>query len=349
MTTTTVDLRAFALAVPKAELHVHIEGTLEPELMFELARRNDVGLPYRDVEEVRAAYRFTNLQSFLDIYYRSCAVLLVEQDFYELGRAYLQRAAGQGVRHAEVFFDPQTHTDRGVPMATVVAGLTRAMRDGAALGVSTHLILCFLRHLPEERAMATLSAALPFRDAFVGVGLDSSEVGFPPAGFTRVFARARAEGLRVVAHAGEEGPAEYIWQALELLGAERIDHGVRCLEDDALVRHLARHQVPLTVCPFSNVRLRVVDDLAQHPLPALLAHGLLASVHSDDPAYFGGYIGDNYAGVAERLGLDAATLARLARHGFAGSFLDDVTRQRHLEDIDAYLQRVRAASGQRAD
>lgn len=334
------DLRAFALDVPKAELHVHIEGTLEPELMFELARRNDVALPYRTVDEARAAYRFTDLQSFLDVYYRSCGVLLTESDFYDLGRAYLERAAAQGVRHAEIFFDPQTHTDRGVPLGTVMAGLRRALDDGASLGTSAQLILCFLRHLPEERAQATLSQALAYREDFVGVGLDSSEVGFPPSGFARVFARARAEGLHVVAHAGEEGPPDYIWQALDLLGAERIDHGVRCLEDDGLVRHLAAQQVPLTVCPLSNVRLRVVDSLADHPLGVLLDRGLLASVHSDDPAYFGGYAGDNYADAAAALDLDAAAVARLARNSFTGSFLDRAAVQRHLEDVDASLRRL---------
>ncbi len=342
MTATPLDPVAFARSVPKAELHVHVEGTLEPGLMFELARRNDVALPYRDVESVRAAYRFGDLQSFLDIYYRSCAVLLTERDFYELGLAYLRRAASQGVRHAEVFFDPQTHTDRGVPLFTVFAGLSRACRDGVDLGVSTQLILCFLRHLPEEQALATLIDALGFRDHFVGVGLDSSEVGHPPSDFERVFARARAEGLHVVAHAGEEGPPEYIWQALDLLGAERIDHGVRCLEDERLVQHLRQHEVPLTVCPFSNVALRVVEDLDHHPLGALLARSLLASVHSDDPAYFGGYIGDNYAGVAEHLGFDAGVVARLARNSFRGSFLPGATKQARLEEVDDHLLRATA-------
>jgi adenosine deaminase len=345
MTATSTDpvAVAFARTVPKAELHVHIEGTLEPELMFELARRNGVALPYRSVESVREAYRFTNLQSFLDIYYRSCAVLLTERDFYELGLAYLRRAASQGVRHAEVFFDPQTHTDRGVPLSVVFAGLSAALRDGADLGVSAQLILCFLRHLPEEQAMATLTEALGFRDHFVGVGLDSSEVGHPPSDFERVFARARTEGLHVVAHAGEEGPPEYIWQALDLLGAERIDHGVRCLEDERLVHRLHQHQVPLTICPFSNVRLHVVDALEDHPLSALLALSLLASVHSDDPAYFGGYIGDNYAGVAEHLGFDAAALARLARNSFTGSFLSDAAKRERLEEVEAHLS---GATGQ---
>jgi adenosine deaminase len=337
MTATPPDHLAFALSVPKAELHVHIEGTLEPELMFELARRNEVALPYRDVESVREAYRFSDLQSFLDIYYRSCAVLVTERDFYELGLAYLQRAAAQGVRHAEVFFDPQTHTDRGVPLATVFAGLSLALKDGAGIGISAQLILCFLRHLPEEQAMATLTNALVFRDHFVGVGLDSSEVGHPPSDFERVFARARAEGLHVVAHAGEEGPPEYVWQALDLLGAERIDHGVRCLEDDRLVRHLHRHQVPLTVCPFSNVQLHVVDALKDHPLGDMLARGLMASVHSDDPAYFGGYIGDNYVGVAGHLGFDAATVARLACNSFTGSFLPDAAKRERLEEVEAHL------------
>lgn len=343
------DLRAFALALPKAELHVHIEGTLEPELMFELARRNDVTIPFRRVEDVRAAYHFANLQSFLDIYYQACAVLLEERDFYDLGMAYLERAAAQGVRHAEIFFDPQTHTDRGIPISRVISGLTRALADGAALGVSSQLILCFLRHLPEERAMATLEQALPFGGSFIGVGLDSSEVGFPPSAFAGVFARARAEGFHAVAHAGEEGPADYIWQALDNLGAERIDHGIRCLEDDRLVRHLARERVPLTVCPFSNVRLQVVKTLADHPLPALLARGVVASVHSDDPAYFGGYIGDNYAAVAEQLHLDAATLARVAANGFRGSFLDEPTTSRHLDEIDARLARFVVGNGPRGD
>jgi adenine deaminase len=305
--------------------------------MFELARRNEVALPYGDVESVRDAYRFGDLQSFLDIYYRSCAVLLTERDFYELGLAYLVRAASQGVRHAEVFFDPQTHTDRGVALSTVFAGLSRACRDGADLGLSAQLILCFLRHLPEEQALATLTEALGFRDHFIGVGLDSSEVGHPPSDFERVFARARAEGLHVVAHAGEEGPPEYIWQALELLGAERIDHGVRSLEDERLVEHLRRHGVPLTVCPFSNVALCVVEDLDHHPLGALLARGLLASVHSDDPAYFGGYIGDNYAGVAEHLGFDAGVVARLARNSFTGSFLPATTKRERLEEVDDHV------------
>jgi adenosine deaminase len=322
-----------------------MEGTLEPELMFALARRNDVALAYRTVDELRAAYRFSDLQSFLAIYYRACAVLRTEADFYDLGRAYLERAAAQGVRHAEVFFDPQTHTDRGVPLGTVMAGLGRALRESGGLGLSADLILCFLRHLPEEQALATLTEALAFRDEFIGVGLDSSEVGFPPSDFARVFARARAVGLRVVAHAGEEGPPDYIWQALELLGAERIDHGVRCLEDDRLVRHLAAYQVPLTVCPFSNVKLRVVDSLADHPLPALLDRGLLASVHSDDPAYFGGYVGDNYADGAEAMGFDIGTVARLARNSFAGAFLEEPTRRGHLEEIDAALSRLTEPGG----
>ena len=308
--------------------------------MFTLARRNDVALPYRAVDEVRAAYRFSDLQSFLDIYYRACDVLRTEQDFYDLALAYLRTASAQGVRHAEIFFDPQTHTDRGIPLGTVFAGLCRGLNDGAAFGVHAQLILCFLRHLPEDNAMETLRDAMAYREHFVGVGLDSSEHGYPPAGFERVFARARREGLHAVAHAGEEGPPEYIAQALDLLGVERIDHGVRCLEDETLVARLARSQTPLTVCPFSNVRLRVVDTLADHPLPALLDAGLLASVHSDDPAYFGGYVGDNYEGVAGRLGLDADTLARIARNSFRGAFLDEPSRGRHLDAVDAYCDTI---------
>ena len=253
------------VTLPKAELHLHIEGTLfEPEQMFELARRNDVGVPYENVEAVRDAYVFADLQSFLDIYYQACAVLIHERDFYELTLAYLKRARAQGVRHAEIFFDPQTHTERGVEFGTVVSGITRALGEGERLGISSHLIMCFLRHLSAEEAMATLEQALVHRELIIGVGLDSSELGNPPEKFREVFRRAAEEGFRAVAHAGEEGPPEYIWQALDLLGAERIDHGVRCLEDPRLVQRLASERIPLTVCPFSNVRLRVVDELEQH-------------------------------------------------------------------------------------
>lgn len=323
------------LTLPKAELHLHIEGALEPELMFELARRNGVRLPYPNAEAVRRAYRFDNLQSFLDVYYRACSVLIHERDFYELTTAYLARARAQGVRHVEIFFDPQTHTARGVKLETVVRGIGRALTEARKRGMTSHLIMCFLRDLTVDDAMATLEQALAHRDVIFGVGLDSAEVGHPPQKFRDVFDRAISAGFRAVAHAGEEGPPEYIWQALDVLGAERIDHGVRCLEDRSLVQRLATDRIPLTVCPFSNVKLRVVETLEQHPLQKMLEHGLCATVNSDDPAYFGGYVGENLAGVAEALRLDDATLVQLARNSFEASFLDDEARARHLAELDA--------------
>jgi adenosine deaminase len=323
------------LTLPKAELHLHIEGTLEPELMFELARRNRVSLPYPDAEAVRRAYNFSNLQSFLDVYYRACSVLIHERDFYELTAAYLARAREQGVRHAEIFFDPQTHTARGVTLETVVRGIDRALTEARQAGVTSHLIMCFLRDLPADDAMATLEQALAHRDAIFGVGLDSAEVGHPPEKFRDVFARAIDAGFRAVAHAGEEGPPDYIWQALDVLGAERIDHGVRCLEDRSLVHRLGTDRIPLTVCPFSNVKLRVVDRLEQHPLATMLDHGLCATVNSDDPAYFGGYVGENLAGVANALHLGSDVIVQLARNSFEASFLDDATRARHLAELES--------------
>jgi len=323
------------LTLPKAELHLHIEGTLEPDLMFELARRNGVSLPYADAHAVRRAYRFSSLQSFLDVYYRACSVLIHEQDFYELTTAYLTRARSQGVRHVEIFFDPQTHTARGVRFETVVGGIARALTEARQLGITSHLIMCFLRDLPVEDAMTTLEQSLAHRDVIFGVGLDSAEVGNPPQKFRYVFEQAAAAGLRVVAHAGEEGPPDYIWQALDVLGAERIDHGVRCLEDRRLVARLEADRVPLTVCPFSNVRLKVVETLEQHPLAKMLDHGLCATVNSDDPAYFGGYVGENLAGVADALQLDEPALVQLARNSFEAAFLDDAARARHLAELDA--------------
>lgn len=323
-------------ALPKAELHLHIEGTLEPELMFALAARNGITLPFPDVDAVRRAYVFSDLQSFLDIYYQACAVLVTEDDFAELTSAYLRRARAHGVRHAELFFDPQTHTARGVAMGTVIGGIRRALDEGERdLGISSHLVLCFLRHLPEDDAERTLDEALPFREHLTAVGLDSGERGNPPSKFERVFARARAEGLRAVAHAGEEGPPAYVWEALDLLGAERIDHGVRSMEDDALVDRLVREQTPLTVCPFSNVRLRVFDTLSVHPVRRMLERGLQVSIHSDDPAYFGGYVGDNFAGVREGLGMTDDELVACARNSIEASFLDDARRSAYLAEIDA--------------
>jgi len=323
------------LTLPKAELHLHIEGTLEPEMMFDLGRRNGISLPYQDAEAVRSAYRFSNLQSFLDVYYRACSVLIHERDFYELTTAYLTRAREQGVRHVEIFFDPQTHTARGVKLETVVRGIGGALTEARQRGMTSHLIMCFLRDRPADEAMATLEQALAHRDVIFGVGLDSAEVGHPPEKFREVFGRATSAGFRAVAHAGEEGPPEYIWQALDLLGAERIDHGVRCLEDRSLTRRLEADRIPLTVCPFSNVKLRVVDTLERHPLANMLEHGLCATVNSDDPAYFGGYVGENLAGVADALKLDDDTILALARNSFEASFLDDVARARHLAELDS--------------
>jgi adenosine deaminase len=336
-----MDLDTAVRGLPKAELHLHIEGTLEPELMFELAERNGIDLPFGSVDEVRAAYDFTDLQSFLDIYYQGAAALVTEQDFTDLATAYLERAAADNVRHVEMFFDPQTHTDRGIDIATVIRGL-RAACEGAErrFGMSTGLIMCFLRHLPPDAAMATLEAALPHRDQLLGVGLDSSEVGNPPELFTDAFRAAADAGLRAVAHAGEEGPPAYVWGALDALGAERIEHGIRSLEDPDLVARLASQRIPLTVCPLSNVKLRIVDTIADHPLPQMLAAGLNVSINSDDPAYFGGYIGDNYAAVATSLGLDLATLADVARNSFRSSFLPDVRKQALLAEVDAYVARA---------
>ena len=309
--------------MPKAELHLHIEGSLEPELIFRLARRNGVALPYASVEALRAAYAFTDLQSFLDIYYAGASVLLHEADFFDMAWAYFERAAADGVVHAEIFFDPQTHTARGVPMEAVIVGLAHACRRAhAEFGLSAQLILCFLRHLSEEDAFATLEQALALRHHFVGVGLDSSERGHPPEKFARVFARCRELGLHVVAHAGEEGPPAYIESALDVLKVERIDHGVRCTDSPALVQRLARERVPLTVCPLSNVKLRVFPTLAQHNLPELLAAGLCATVNSDDPAYFGGYVADNYVQTFEALPqLGAREAWQLARNSFEASFV----------------------------
>ena len=339
MTHTPVSPAAdLARRIPKAELHIHIEGSLEPELIFALAQRNGVALPYASVEALRAAYAFTDLQSFLDIYYAGASVLLHEADFFDMAWAYFLRAQADHVIHTEIFFDPQTHTARGVPMATVIAGLKRACEQAQVqLGISSHLILCFLRHLSEADALATLDAALPFLRDFIGVGLDSSEVGHPPEKFARVFARCRDLGLRVVAHAGEEGPPDYIWQALDVLKTERIDHGVRCLEDPALVARLAAERVPLTVCPLSNLKLCVVKDLADHPMKRLLDAGLCATVNSDDPAYFGGYLNANFVQTVEALNLSAADVVQLARNSFEASFVRPTERAALLNKLEQSL------------
>lgn len=327
-------------AMPKAELHIHIEGSLEPELIFALARRNGVDLPYADVEALRAAYAFTDLQSFLDIYYAGASVLQQEQDFYDMAMAYLRRAVEDNVVRAEIFFDPQTHTERGVAMATVIHGLSRACHDAQAQwGISAALILCFLRHLSEEDALATLEAALPFRDQFIGVGLDSSELGHPPEKFTRVFARAKQLGLRLVAHAGEEGPPAYVWDALNSLQVERVDHGVQSEQDAALMQHLAERAMPLTVCPLSNLKLCVVDDLAQHNLPRLLEAGLKVMVNSDDPAYFGGYINDNYVQLFAATGMDASHAYQLARNSLEATFASPQQQAAWVQQLDACFLR----------
>ena len=321
--------------MPKAELHMHIEGSLEPELIFTLAQRNGVAIPYPSVEELRNAYAFTNLQSFLDIYYAGASVLITEQDFYDMASAYFVKAAADNVIHAELFFDPQTHTARGVAMATVVNGLHRACVDAEAnLGVSALLIMCFLRHLSEEDAFETLEQALPYQDKLVGIGLDSGEVGNPPEKFARVFSRCRALGFRLVAHAGEEGPPAYVWTALDVLQVERIDHGVQSSKDDALMQRLARDQIALTVCPLSNLKLRVFSNLASHNLGQLLDAGLMATVNSDDPAYFGGYMNENFTQTFAATGLNSQHAYTLAHNSFQASFIDDSAKRRHIEKLD---------------
>jgi adenine deaminase len=330
-------LPALLRAMPKAELHIHIEGSLEPEMIFALAQRNGVKLAYPSVESLRAAYAFTDLQSFLDIYYAGASVLLTEQDFFDLGFAYLRKAAADNVRCAEIFFDPQTHTARGVPMEHAILGLARACRRAQVdFGLHATLILCFLRHLSEADALATLEAALPWREHFIGVGLDSSEKGHPPENFARVFARARALGLHVVAHAGEEGPPAYVESALDVLQVERIDHGVRSTESPALVQRLAATRMPLTVCPLSNVKLCVFDTMAEHNLPALLAAGLCATINSDDPAYFGGYINQNFVETFAALpALGAREAYTLARNSFEASFAPAADKARWIGELDA--------------
>lgn len=328
-------------ALPKAELHLHIEGTLEPEMVMDLAARNGIALPYDSAESLRRAYVFQDLQSFLDVYYAGCSVLVTEDDFYDLTLAYLRRAAGENVRHVEMFFDPQTHTSRGVPFATVIGGIHRALELGEReLGISSGLILCFLRHLSTGAAMATLEEALAFKNRLVAVGLDSTEVGNPPEKFREVFDKARAHGLATVAHAGEEGPPEYITQALDLLGAARIDHGVRCMDDPALVARLVAERVPLTVCPISNVKLKVFRSLADHNLRTMLQRGLRVTVNSDDPAYFGGYVEENYAAVTEQMGAAGAEVVQLARNSFEAAFLEPDAKARHLAEVDRVAERL---------
>jgi len=333
------DLDTFIAGLPKAELHLHIEGSLEPEQMFAFAQRNNVAIPFASVEEVRAAYEFSNLQDFLDIYYAGADVLRTEEDFRDLALAYFERVAEDGVVHAEIFFDPQTHTHRGIPFGVVANGLLAGMDEAESrLGITSKLILCFLRHLDEEDAFKTLTQAQPWLDRIAGVGLDSSELGHPPSKFERVFAAAAAMGLKRVAHAGEEGPPAYVTEALDLLAVDRLDHGNRSLEDPALVARLARSSMTLTVCPLSNVKLCNVASVDVHPIDRMLELGLRATVNSDDPAYFGGYVADNYRAIAQGRTLSRRDLVTLARNSFLGSFLSDEEVAAHLAKVDAYAE-----------
>ena len=332
------DTDALIAQLPKCELHIHVEGSLEPELMFALARRNGIRLPYASVEAARQAYQFGNLQDFLNLYYQGMSVLVTEQDFYDLAWAYFERAHADNVRHVEMFFDPQGHTSRGISFATVLEGLSRAIADaGRKLGLKASLIMCFLRHLDEADAERTLDCALPFKDRIVGVGLDSSERGNPPGKFKRVFERAREAGFFLTAHAGEEGPPSYVWEALDVLGVARIDHGVRAIEDEPLIDRLARERILLTVCPLSNVRLRVVEDLAHHPLRRMLEKGVAVTVNSDDPAYFGGYVQENYRAAAQALRLGRDEIAAIVRNGISGSLLPGPEKTTLIAEVDRAL------------
>lgn len=331
-------IETFIRDIPKTELHIHIEGSLEPDLMFEIAERNKRVLPFNSIKEVRSAYQFTNLKSFLDVYYEGASVLVQERNFYDMTWAYLKRAHGQNVRHTEIFFDPQTHTNRGILFETVITGIHRALVDAQRhLGISSKLIMCFLRHLSADSAIETLKQALPFKEWIVGVGLDSCEVGYPPEKFTRVFDKALEEGFLTVAHAGEEGPAEYVRQALEKLKVSRIDHGVRCVADTQLVKKLVAEQVPLTVCPLSNVRLHIFDSIKKHNLKHMLELGLCVTVNSDDPAYFGGYITENFLAVQEALNLNHDDIYRLVKNSFEATFLDKKRKQDLITELDTFI------------
>ncbi len=331
-------MRDFLQNIPKTELHLHIEGTLEPELMFEIGNRNGIDIPFDSVEDVRKAYDFTDLQSFLDIYYQGANVLREERDFYDMTWAYLERVQKQNVRHVEIFFDPQTHTDRGIHFQTVLVGINQALEDAEErFGMTSRLIMCFLRHLSADAAMDTLQQSLPFKESIIAVGLDSSEVGHPPEKFKEVFDRARAEGFLTVAHAGEEGPPEYIWQALDLLKVRRIDHGVRCMEDPDLVARLREERIPLTVCPLSNVKLCVFEEMASHNFKQLLEHDLCVTINSDDPAYFGGYMTENFVAAQEALDLSREDVYRVVRNSFEATFLDEDAKDELISELDSYV------------
>ncbi len=334
-----ISIHNFIEGIPKAELHLHIEGTFEPDLMFEIARRNNISINYKSVDELKKAYNFNNLQEFLDIYYAGASVLIYEQDFYDLTWAYLTKVHEQNLVHTEIFFDPQTHTDRGISFDTVIQGIHSALEDAKEkLGISSQLIMCFLRHLDEVAAFDTLEQALPYKEWIAGVGLDSSEMGHPPSKFENVFSKALDEGFITVAHAGEEGPAAYVWEAINLLKISRIDHGNRSLEDDQLITHIVEKQIPLTVCPLSNLALKVVEDLKDHPLLQLMEAGLMVTINSDDPAYFGGYMNENYIQIAAALNLSKKQIAELAKNSFKASFLSDVEKEKLINQVEDYYQ-----------
>ena len=334
-----ISIHNFIEGIPKAELHLHIEGTFEPDLMFEIARRNNISINYKSVDELKKAYNFNNLQEFLDIYYAGASVLIYEQDFYDLTWAYLTKVHEQNLVHTEIFFDPQTHTDRGISFDTVIQGIHSALEDAKEkLGISYQLIMCFLRHLDEVAAFDTLEQALPYKEWIAGVGLDSSEMGHPPSKFENVFSKALDEGFITVAHAGEEGPAAYVWEAINLLKISRIDHGNRSLEDDQLIKHIVEKQIPLTVCPLSNLELKVVDDLKDHPMLQLMEAGLMVTINSDDPAYFGGYMNENYIQIAAALNLSKKQITELAKNSFKASFLSDVEKEKLMNQVEDYYQ-----------
>jgi len=334
-----ISIHNFIEGIPKAELHLHIEGTFEPDLMFEIARRNNISINYKSVDELKKAYNFNNLQEFLDIYYAGASVLIYEQDFYDLTWAYLTKVHEQNLVHTEIFFDPQTHTDRGISFDTVIQGIHSALEDAKEkLGISSQLIMCFLRHLDEVAAFDTLEQALPYKEWIAGVGLDSSEMGHPPSKFENVFLKALDEGFITVAHAGEEGPAAYVWEAINLLKISRIDHGNRSLEDDQLIKHIVEKQIPLTVCPLSNLALKVVEDLKDHPMLQLMEAGLMVTINSDDPAYFGGYMNENYIQIAAALNLSKKQITDLAKNSFKASFLSDVEKEKLINQVEDYYQ-----------
>ena len=334
-----ISIHNFIEGIPKAELHLHIEGTFEPDLMFEIARRNNISINYKSVDELKKAYNFNNLQEFLDIYYAGASVLIYEQDFYDLTWAYLTKVHEQNLVHTEIFFDPQTHTDRGISFDTVIQGIHSALEDAKEkLGISSQLIMCFLRHLDEVAAFDILEQALPYKEWIAGVGLDSSEMGHPPSKFENVFSKALDEGFITVAHAGEEGPAAYVWEAINLLKISRIDHGNRSLEDDQLIKHIAEKQIPLTVCPLSNLALKVVEDLKDHPMLQLMEAGLMVTINSDDPAYFGGYMNENYIQIAAALNLSKKQITELAKNSFKASFLSDVEKEKLINQVEDYYQ-----------